>query len=485
MGKSYKQWSPTESYLFPPAPQDWLPAGHLAYFVMEFVEEADLSAIDEAFQRKDPRGEQPFSPRLMVALLLYGYCTGVYSSRRIEKATHEDVAFRLLCGGCHPHFTTLARFRREHLGALQDLFVQTVRMSRSAGLLRSERVALDGTKVQANASKRKAMSYRRMKKKQTELEQEIEELLARAESEDRDEDARFGAGKRGDEAVIAEVRDRRTRREWIREQMAALEKEARLGRAAELDRQASANEQAAERATEGHERRRRETTARKRKEQSLSLFGDDDPPPPEAIPRHVPPHTPDGLPKDRAQRNFTDPDSRIMRRDGAYLQGYNCQAVVDEDSQVVVATGVGNLGNDQLYLAPMLDRTIGSLGRTPRSFVADAGYWSAANAELLEDAGVEPYIATSRELHGLMAPATRSGPPPAELDTRARMEWRLQTEEGRERRLKRRTSNEPVFGQIKESRGFRRFHLRGLDKVRGEWALIATAHNLLKLHKAV
>ena len=291
MRKSYKPWRPAESFLFPPSPRDWLPDGHLAYFILDLVEQFDLGAIHEVLQDRDTRVEQPFSPRLMVALLLYGYCTGVDSSRRIERATHEDVGFRVLAGACHPHFTTLARFRREHLEALRSLFIQTVRMSRGAGLLRSERVALDGTKVQANASKRKAMSYGRMKKKQAELEREIDELMARAEAEDQAEDEQYGVGKRAEDGVTKEVLHRKTRREWIRKQLAALEEETRLGRAAELERQGRAHEQAAQKASTPTDRKRRRTLAKQRREQSLSLFGDDDPPPPPSLPVHVTPNT--------------------------------------------------------------------------------------------------------------------------------------------------------------------------------------------------
>ena len=484
MRKRYKPWRPLEPFLFPPSPRDWLHEKHLAYFVLELVEQFDLSPIDEVLQDRDTRGEQPFSPKMMVAVLLYGYCTGVYSSRRIERGTWEDVAFRVLAGDCHPHFTTIARFRRIHLEALRGLFIQTVHMCRDVGLLRSERVALDGTKVQANASKRKAMSYGRMKKKLGELEREVEGWLAEAEAIDQAEDEVYGVGKSESDHVIEAVRDPRTRRDWIKRQLAALEKETRLGRAEELSQQAQRNEAAAKKAPVEHERKRRRTTAKKRREQSLSLFGDDDPPPADELPRNVPPHDSNGVPRDRAQRNFTDPDSRIMRRDGAFMQGYNCQTVVDEDSQVIVATGVGNLAPDQLYLPPMLDWTLAALGQAPRSFVTDAGYWSEANAERLEAAGTEPFIATQREHHGLGMPATRSGPPPPGLSARQRMDWRLQTPEGHERRIKRRTSNEPVFGQIKEGRGFRRFSLRGLSKVRGEWDLVALAHNIVKLHRA-
>ncbi len=359
-----------------------------------------------------------------------------------------------------------------------------MRLCRDAGLLRSERVALDGTKIQANASKRKAMSYGRMKKKLTDLDVEIEALMGLAEAADQAEDAQYGAGQRGDVGVVEAVQHARSRREWIAQRMAELEEETRLGRAAELERQAQSNEASAVVAPNPSEARRRRTTAKKRKEASLSLFGDDDPPPAEALPRNVPPHHRDGTPKDRAQRNSTDPDSRIMKKDGAFLQAYNGQLVVDEETQVAVAAGVSNLAPDVTYLPEMLARTCSNLGASPVSLTTDAGYWSAGNAELCEELGVEPYIATSREMHGMRRKPTRIGPPPPELGTKERMQWRIETAEGLERVIRRRTSSEPVFGQIKEARTFRRFSLRGMDKIRGEWDLIAAAHNLVKLWRA-
>jgi transposase len=483
--KSYRPWAPEQSFLLPPSPLDWLPKGHLAYFILDVVSQLDLSAITQVLQAKDPRGERPYSPQMMVGLLLYGYCTGVYSSRRIERATYEDVAMRVLSGGEHPHFTRINMFRKAHLEALSGLFLQVLKLCQKAGLVRLGHVAFDGTKVQANASKHKAMSYARMKKEEERLTREISEMMTRAEAADAEDDARLGDGQ-PEQDVPAELSFRQARLAKIRDAKAALEEEARLGRAEELSAQASANAAKAQLETDPTERKRAATRAEQRAEQARKLMGGDDEPPSgsgttsEGLALHRPDADPDGTPKPKAQRNFTDPDSRIMVSGGTYLQGYNAQLGVDEAAQIIVAQAVTNQPPDNEHLLPMLQQVEENCGAMPEKASADAGYWESDRERQLAELGVEAFVPPSRE-QGAEAPAAVPTP---RGDSRARMRAKLATPAGRAVYRRRKAIVEPVFGQMKECRGFRRFHLRGLRSVAGEWSLMSTCHNLLKLFRA-
>ena len=376
--KEYRPWTPQQAFLLPPSPMDWLPEGHLAYFVLELVGDLDLSAIEDAIQSKDARGVRPYSPRMMTALLLYAYCTGVFSSRRIERATYQDVAFRVLAGGEHPHFTTVNSFRLEHRNALSALFVQVLRLCTRAGLKTVGHVSLDGTKVQANASKHKAMSYGRMKDEEKRLAAEIEALLFRAEQTDQREDEQYGQDKRAEDLPDEfQRRDARLRR--IREAKAALEKEAAETRATEMRELAAGQRHKADLAIDATERKRAATRASvsEKRADELSPRNDDDDDASGgnatlALPEHRVPATPQGEPTDKAQRNFTDPDSRIMVRNGEFLQGYNAQAAVSE-SQVIVAHALTNQPPDQEHLVPMLERVREHCGQLPAVLTADAG----------------------------------------------------------------------------------------------------------------
>ena len=342
-GKDYQPWTPKQSYLLPPSPLQWLPEGHLAYFILDVVEQLDLTAIDAAIQERDARGQRPYAPRMMTALLLYAYCVGIFSSRRIERATHEDVACRVLAANGHPHFTTINQFRLEHRKALAELFVQVLRLCRKAGLVRLGRVAVDGTKVKANASKHKAMSHQRMKDEEKRLQAEIETLFNQADETDRAEDQRFGVGCRArgppngarTAGPTAGDDSQRTRGPGTR---------GGRGPCGGATRNAQAQrERAADPSIDATERKRAATRANRsrQKARDLASDNDDDEPPPGSadLPSHrVPPTERDGTPKPSAQRNFTDPDSRIMLGDGAFLQAYNAQIAVDEDWQVIVAT---------------------------------------------------------------------------------------------------------------------------------------------------
>lgn len=531
MVKQYRPWRLDEPYLFPPSPREWLPPEHLVHFVLDVVASLDLGEIERALAAKDARGTQPYHPRLMTALLLYGYCIGLASSRKLEQATYTDVAVRFLAGECHPDHATIAAFRRTHLQALKRLFVQVLRLCQQAGLVKLGHVALDGTKVQANASKHKAMSYARMLKSEAQLEAEIAQLLARAEQVDQEEDAQYGADRRGDE-LPAELARRESRLRKIQEAKAALEAAAAAARAREVAAQAAragqkaaddeaaqgAADRAAQRAAVARATARQKAEERVRKagaaaqdarakaktraerrraraaeqelkrakrelaklEQAPAEAEPEDAAPTEpAMPEHQVPAETDGAPKAEAQRNFTDPDSRIMKRGSEYLQGYNCQAAVDEAHQVIVACDVSNQAPDPQHLPPMLEGIGRNCGALPRRLTGDNGYYTDENVRYCESRGVDPYLAVGRQPHG-----SEEKPPPEESACKRGMRAKLQTAAGRRIYGRRKAVAEPTFGQIKEGRGLRRMLLRGTAAVRAEWALICTGHNLLKLFGA-
>ena len=485
--KSYRPWIPGQSFLLPPNPMDWLPEGHLAYFILDLVKELDLSAIESKIQAKDARGTRPYSPSMMVALLIYGYCLGIRSSRKIERATYEDVAFRVLAGGGHPDHTRISEFRRTHLKAFKALFKQVLQLCQKAGLVKLGRVAIDGTKVQANASKHKAMSYERMQELEKRLEQEIDELLAQAERVDAEEDARFGPGQR-EQDLPEELQRRQTRLERIRQAKAELEAEARQSRAAKLREQARRAREAAQQTEDGQWRKFHETRARNRAHQAKQLDESDGDDAASSDPGELPLHRVrtrrDGIPHPKAQWNFTDPDSRLMERAGTFLQAYNCQAAVDGSGQIIVAEDVTNQCPDNGNLDPMIQQVEANCGEVPDKASADAGYWRPDVAEACSQLGTEVYVATERRRHWDRDDTVTEGEPPEGADAREAMRWKLRTEEGREVYAERKTIVEPVFGQIKEVRGFRRFLLRGLEKAAGEWSLMCATHNLLKLFRS-
>lgn len=469
----------------PPSPTEWLPQGHLVYFVLDIVERLDLGAIEQAISRKDPRGERPYSPRLMVALLVYGYSVGVFSSRKLARATYEDVGFLVLAGGAHPHFTSINQFRLDHREAFTALFVQVLRLCQRAGLVKLGHVSTDGTKILANASKHKAMSYDRMQDEDIRLRAEINELLANADAADQLEDERFGVGV-APEDLPDELRRRETRLARIETAMAELEREAAKARAEQLVENADGQwKKAEDPAVSEPERARAATRAAKSEAQAAELDppdDDDEPPSPGTgdLPKHRVPTDPDGVPDPHAQRNFTDADSRIMVTNGTYVQAYNAQLTVDDTAQVIVAQAVTNQPPDVEHFVPMLDRVKSAVGSHPERVSADTGYYSDANAQHCAARGIDPYIAVGRTPHGLAeaAPPKRSSP------TKTAMRAKLESPDGHAVYARRKVIVEPVFGQIKSAQGFRRFSLRGLVKVRCEWALVCLTHNLLKLFRA-
>lgn len=460
MDKTFRAYQLDQPFLLPPDLREWLPDGHLALFVTDVVASLDLGEIYRSYEG-DGRGQPPYEPAMMVSLLLYAYCLGKPSSRGIERATHEDVAFRVLAANQHPDHATIAEFRRRHLKALAGLFLQVLALCREAGLVKLGHVALDGTKVKANASKHKAMSYGRMLDREAELKREIEALLRDAEDTDRREDATYGKGVRGDE-LPEELRRRESRLIKIQEAKAALEQQARARAAADAE------------AVRQRLARRAEQEARTGRKKGGK-----------------PPDVPDpseARPDAKAQRNFTDPDSRIMR-DGAtksFEQAYNAQAVVDETAQIIVATGVTQEANDSRQLVPMLERAKRNLGQAPRRASADAGYFSEGAVTDERVADIDLYIALGKERSVLdaraeEASATADG---TELSVADQMRRKLRAPEGQAIYRRRKAIVEPVFGQTKEVRGFRRFQMRGTAKVTCEWDLICLAHNLGKLHRA-
>ena len=496
MAREYRPWSPKQSYLFPPSPQEWLAADHLVYFILDIMEQLDLSKIKVWARAADTRGRRRYHPEMMVALLLYGYCVGVTSSRRLERATYEDVAFRVLTAGDHPDHSNISEFRRQNLEGLGGLFVQVLGLCQAAGLVKLGHVSLDGTKFKANASKHKAMSYDRLKKTEAELRAVVKKLLEEAERIDREEDELYGRDKRGDE-LPEEFRTRESRLKKLQEAKAKLEAEAAASRARKLKRGATKAKEKADEAEDEDEKEQAEEKARqaelqakiagRRAKRKAREAGEPKPDlkPRESdeLPSHQVPSEADGKPTPKAQRNFTDPDSRIMKKGGEYLQGYNCQAAVDASHQVIVGQAVTNQPPDVEHFQPLLDQVRDNCGVDPKKVSADSGYWSEENDKYAKDHRIDAHIATERLKHNEKPPPVR-GRAPKGLDAKGWMRRKLRTKRGRETYARRKVIVEPVFGQTKEARGIRRFLFRGLQKVRGEWALICATHNLLKLYRA-
>jgi len=454
--KTFRPYCPEQVVLMAPVLSEWLPEGHLAHFVSDLVESGalDLSAIYSSYEEE--RGFPPYDPRLMVKLLVYGYAVGVTSSRKLERATYEDVAVRMLCADQHPDFRSIGRFRLRHLEALSGLFVQSLRLCREARLVALGSLALDGTKLRANASRHKAMSYQRMQRKEPELEAEIAELEANvrrwfeeAERVDAEEDELYGPDRRGDE-LPERLRDRKGRLEAIREAKEALEREA------------------AERETA-----RRASLEQEGKKPRPARDGRD-------------PYKP----KPSAQRNFTDPESRIMKTsDGSFHQCFNAQAVVDSKTQVIVAAELTDQAPDAEQLAPALDQldenlaAVGAELPAAATLAADAGYFSERNIATTIAHGLDPHIATGRFKHSEPPAPSPRGPIPKNATPKQLMARKLKTKNGRAVYARRKTIVEPVFGQMTTTQNARQLLLRGKDAARAQWRFNCAIHNLLKLHR--
>jgi transposase len=431
MGKSYRPYYPDEELLLPPSLRDWLPERHLAYFVSDVVDNLDLSAMDAVYG-SEKRGQPPYDPLMMTKVLVYGYCVGVFSSRRIERRLVEDIAFRVLAADNQPNFRTISDFRKIHLKTLEGLFEQVLKIALEAGAMKVGRVALDGTKVKASASKHKAMSYDRMLEKEKQLKVEVKRLLEQAEAADAEEDALYGKDRTGDE-LPAELERRETRLKKIKEAKRALEERARQKAVAE-----------------GKEPKQAE-------------------------------------PKDKDQYNFTDPESRIMKGADGFVQAYNAQAAVEPAFQLIVGQAVTQATNDKEQLIPMLATIEEQSGQRPVDVLADSGYCSEKNLEHLDseqkpERRVIGYIATQRQKHDEYKEPCPRGRLPKGATRVDRMKRKLKTKAGKAVYAARKTIVEPVFGQIKQARGFRQFLLRGINKVRGEWSLLCLTHNILKIY---
>lgn len=432
MGKPYRPYLPDQEFLLPPSLRDWLPENHLAYFVSDVVEELDLSAMDAVYG-DERRGQPPYDPLMMTKVLFYGYCVGVFSSRRIQKRLVEDIAFRVLAAGNQPDFRTISDFRKIHLQTLKSLFEQVLKIALEAGAMKVGRVALDGTKVKANASKHKAMSYGRMQEKEKQIQEEVRKLLEQAEEADRQEDERYGKGKSSEE-LPEELARRRTRLQKIRRAKRALERRTR--------------EKAPQEGQAGKE----------------------------------------AQPAEKDQYNFTDPESRIMKGADGFVQGYNAQAAVEPTMLLIVGQDVTAAANDKEQVEPMVAAIEQQSGQRPGELLTDSGYCSEKNLEYLESAEkpeqkIEGYIATGKQKHGEHRQPCPRGPLPQGATRVDRMKRKLKTKAGAAVYALRKTIVEPVFGQIKQARGFRQFLLRGVVKVRAEWAMVCLTHNILRIYQ--
>ena len=444
MSKHFRPWKIDQAQLLPASVQDFVPEDHLSRFIVALVTESlDLTAITASYASS--LGQPPFDPRLMTTLLLNGYASGIYSSRRIAKASIERADFMMIVAGDPPDFRTISDFRKRHLKALAGLFVQVLKLAEKAGLVKLGHVALDGTKIKANASRHKAMSYSRMKQRDAELQAEVDRWLQAAEAADAEEDKLHG-NKRGDE-LPKWVTDKQSRIEKIRAAKAELEAEAKA--AAEEERRIKA-EAEKQRIAEGRKKR----------------------------PGGKPDKPISDEPDPKAQRNFTDPESRIMKSKDGYIQGWNAQAAVDGEAQIIVAHGLIQTTSDHGQVVPLVDGIAANLGRKPAQVSADTGYLSESNLEALRVREIDGYIATGRAKHPTAENGKVGGPLTQAMrkkiaDGGFETPYRL-----------RKQIVEAVFGQIKQARGFRQFLLRGVENVRAEWAMICTAHNLTKLAKA-
>jgi len=446
MSNQFRAWKIDDVQLLPPSVQDYVGPDHLSRLIVSLVRESlNLSTIVGSY--RSGLGQPPFDPQMMTALLLHGYASGVYSSRRIAKAAEERTDFMMIVAGDPPDFRTISEFRRRHLKALAGLFLQVLKLAEKAGLVKLGHVALDGTKIKANASKHKSMSYAHMKRREAELQAEVDRWLAAAEAADAEEDAMHGS-QRGDE-MPDWIANKEKRLAKIREAKAALEAEARAAAEEEVRQRAAAQDK---RSAEGSKKSGKT-----------------------AAPPSV-------EPAGKAQRNFTDPESRIMKTKDGYIQGYNAQAAVDSAHQIIVAQTLTNSSSDQAQLTPLLNGIKANLDRNPDEVSADAGYCSDANLRTLKRRRIDGYIATGRQKHGTKSATTKKTSAAGSLV--AKMSTKLKRAGYRSRYRLRKQIVEPVFGQAKEARGFRQFLLRGIEKVSAEWALICTAHNLNKLATA-
>lgn len=426
-----------QSFLLPPSMKDWLPKDHLVWFIDDAIDQLDIEAIAAGY-RMCGKGELPYPPRLLLKILIFAYCTGVFSSRKIAAKLQDSVAFRVLARGQSPSHRTICRFRGDNIEHFENLFVQVVQLACGAGMASLGHLAIDGSKVKANASKHKAMSYERMLEQEKKLRDEIKAITRLAAQQDTEEDVEFGPDFRGDE-LPQELASREKR-------LAAIQKAKR-----ELEERKAAEEAARVAALEEKAREEGKEPPKKRKT------------------KH-----PRGKPKPKDQQNFTDPDSRIMKAKGAFEQCYNAQAAVDGDNQIIVAADITNCAADSNELLHMLDAAENNTQLRTTALLADAGYRSDDTLARLEERKTDAYISLGRE--GRKAALSDTAGEPTK-----RMKEKLESDAGRQHYKKRKHIVEPVFGWVKHVLGFRSFSLREERKVRGEWSLVCLAVNLRRM----
>ena len=450
--KTFRRYDQSQQFLLPPSLDEWLDEDDEARFVSEVVENLlDLSPVYASYE--NAAGAPPFDPRMMLKLLVFAYATGVTSSREVERRCRRDLAFRWLAANEAPDYRSISRFRRRHLDALPELFLQVLGLCAKAGLVRLGRVALDGTKLLANASRHKAMSYDHICPKLEQLQAEVDAMLAEAEEVDRAEDEAFGPDRRGDE-VAPELRRRESRLEKLRQAKEEIEQEARdKAGAAARDKAEAAGKEADEVEAAGAQ------AAEKAK------------------------------PKPAAQRNFTDPESRMMKTNHGFGYAYNAQAVVEESHQVVLAVDVTQDATDVHQLVPMLEKTeenldAAGISGSPKIALVDAGYCSEDNLEAADELAADVLVATGRERHGEKFQTTPRGRVPKNATRREKMARRLRTKKGRSDYARRKAIVEPAFGQVKVRQHAGQLRLRGLAGAQGEWTLHMLCHNLRKLRNA-
>jgi transposase len=461
--KNYRAWDADQNRLEPVSPQDVLPEEDLVFFLLDLVPQLDLTPFHKYYAH-ELRGQPPFDVTMMVTLLVYAYCVGIRSSRKVAAACERNLAFRAIVGNDRPDFRTISDFRKNHLGAFRPLFLEVLRIAGELGMVKLGNLSTDGTKMRANASRHKAMSYGYMKKEIGRLEAEIEQLLQQAEQVDAEEDAALGS-RRGDE-LPDELKRRENRLAKIQEARARLEAAASARAAQEQRRR---DDEQAKREAEGQRRRGKE-------------------PAPVS-------HTPE----DKAQTNFTDPESNIMKQSNkGFDYSYNAQAVVDGKEQIIVAAETTAAANDKQQALPMAQAALRNLDAagverpkaangipTPIPNTADTGYFSEQAVEGLEKIGIDPYIATGRQKHHEASAEPNPAAVSNEPSCKVKMQEKLRSPAGKTLYAARKHIVEPVFGQMKSARGIREFLLRGLEKVSAEWQLICLTHNLLKIWRRV
>lgn len=461
MNKRFRVCTLDQQFLLPPSLQDWLPEDHLARFVADVMNELDLSAIYAKYERSDGRGLSAYHPLLLARLLLYGYCIGINSSRKIEKATYDNVAFRYLSADQHPDHDTLASFRQEHLDALAGLFVQALKLCQKAGLVKLGNVAIDGTKIKANASTRRSVGYQKISEREQYWQNEVERLLNQARQTDQEEDQRFGQGQPA-APLPDQLANAQSRLQRLQQAKAELEQEAQeqlQAATTNLPLRKRGRPSKAEQASQpvkDRQQREKEKKQRRRARRNAA--------------------------QPSRQYNFVDPDSRVMKDNGqkAFVQAYNAQIAVDSQAQIIVAAELTQQTTDRQQLLPMVESIRNTTQATPEFVTADAGYWDTASLLAPALVGIQVLVSPDSKPQPPGAPLPASVPRNEEA---VRMREVLASQEGKARYALRKSTVEPVFGQIKEVRGIRRFRLRGLAKVASEWKFICATHNLLKLFR--